>query len=172
MKKILKAVCCTAVAMLTLLAAGWIDRTFPHRIEVDVDTIRHTPGRKVMLTLDVPRLEKALETRIAPGTIKICSVSKNGGETALPFSCDGIDEVDNKMRISFTMPDGKVYLYYGGSGNAPQCGYPDAFNGTSLDAAKYRSDGFMTVSRIDGALKFKQKKLTKKSEVSVCHIPS
>ena len=139
-----------------LLSSGWLDAGYSKRTEVDVDDFRHAPGREVVLTIDARRMEKATGEKFAADTVLLGELSADGKDKNVDFVSDGVDSVDGKMRLSFIRPEGKLFLYFGGKGKAVSAGYPDVLCGNALNAAKYRSDGFFKVKKIDGGINLRQ----------------
>ena len=150
---------------IVVLTSGWLDAGFSKRTAVDVDHFRHPAGKPVLLTIDAARMEKASGEKFAPDTVKLGYVDDSGKESAVSFAASDVDKVDNKLRLSFVMPfkKGKMYLYFGGKGAKPTLTYPNLLP-ASLDAARYKGDGFMTASKIAAGMKIKQNKFTAKKE--------
>ena len=148
MRKILS---CSFAAAALVMGSGWLDGNFDKRIKVDVDEFRHPAGKEVMLTIDAVRLGKAAKAEFDTGKVKLGFTDAAGKESEIAFALDGVDKVDNKMRIAFTMPEksGTIHLYYDGKGTAASKKYLDALNATALDASKYVSDGKVKLASLE-----------------------
>ena len=163
----------TALSLLSagavLLTAGWLDNNYSKRTEIDTDEIRTPGGKEVVLTIDARRLAKVCKEEFSAQSVKLGFTDESGKEREISFATDGYDRVDGKMRFNFTMPreKGKIHLYYGGKGTAAKREYADVLGGKGLDAAKYKSDGFMLVKKIDGGINLRQKALTSRSASDV-----
>ena len=149
------------------LTAGWLDDGFEKRIKIDVDDFRHPVGREVLLTIDTARLEKVLEKKISPSEVKLGFVGADGVEKELPYATGGVDKVDNKMRLGFVRPAGKIYLYYGGRNTSAVLPYIDVLAGKGLAVEKYRSDGFLKAAKTANAMNLRQSKWTSRENSDV-----
>ena len=156
-------------AGLVLLTAGWLDDNYSKRTLIDVDEFRHAPGKEVMLTIDPARLEKACKEKFSPETVKLGFTDVSGKESEIAFATGGVDKVDGKMRLNFTMPQDKgiVHLYFAGTGKAALQQYKDVLNGNGTAAAKYKSDGFFKVKKIENGINLRQNRLTSKPQSDV-----
>ena len=164
MKKILTFIPFAAAA---LLSSGWLDNNFSKRTEIDTDTFRHPEGREMVLTLDAKRLEKACKEEFAPGKIKLSAVDAEGKEKEVAFYSSGVDKVDNKLRLVFVKPAGKLFLYFGGSGKSADSACFDVLDGKALSAKNYRSDGFFKASAQNGVMNLKQSRWTSNPDSDV-----
>ena len=154
--------CCAAGTLL--LSSGWLDNNFAKRTELDVDAFRHPAGKEVLLTIDSVRLGKAAKADFNSGKVKLGFTDVSGKEREIAFASNGVEKVDGRMRISFTMPQerGVLHLYYDGKGSASTKKYPDALNGTALDVSRYKGDGVLKVTQLaNGAMNIRQHKLVK-----------
>ena len=94
--------CCAAGTLF--LSSGWLDKNFAKRTELDVDAFRHPAGKEVLLTIDAARLGKAAKSDFQNKKIKLGFTDASGKEREIAFASNGVEKVDRKMRISFTMP--------------------------------------------------------------------
>ena len=158
--------CCAAGTLL--LSSGWLDKNFAKRTELDVDAFRHPAGKEVLLTIDAARLGKATKSDFQNKKIKLGFTDASGKEREIAFASNGVEKVDRKMRISFTMPQekGTLHLYFDGNGKGAGKTYPDALNGTALDLSKYKNDGSLKLTALpDGGMNIRQKKLAKSVKI-------
>ena len=153
-------VCGSALSAL-LLSAGWLDGNFAKRTQIDVDAFRHPAGKNVMLTIDPARLKKAVGVDFAPGKVKLGFTSLSGKESELAFASNGVDPVDNKMRLNFVMPQeqGKIHLYFDGKTDGKVQSYADVLAGSGIDASKYKSDGKFKVKSVKKGMNIRQDEL-------------